>query len=866
MERHIFDNGLTENDGVWCSADRLSYDLPSGLGAGVGLPPTWRSTCQTIGPPNPQIFHFFHPLAHPFRRDKMAFVLSRTSSPCQRDSFQIGADNTQMPPASPATGPSSSPDHDQHHHHDMAKEKDHKPRIEILLDSPYLFLKGVGVDVEPTLLSGHVALHLNEAMPIKEIKLQFRGKARLPVPAHEAMSINGAPLTYIVCNHDWSFLEGEKRTSHTLKAGRHLFPFQLRIGGSLPSTISSPAFGGAAVNYKLRAHVVRPGFAFNQTYQAGLPIHIIRSFAPEAMEYQQTLEIENTWPEKLMYSIMVPHKAWAAGDKVTALVKFSPLAKGVCVLNVTTSIHEHTKVYARSGAQESTRLVASLKHEIVNGRAVEIDDSRIGQRRALTQPPSPACPESPSSGLFSFPLPRTRSSGSLSSMARPSFLHSSAQASTSSSPAIPPDPPLAGSPATSSGNTLDDTSLSHPETSDVEAYLSIDVPLTITPTHGLEPIIVSHRIRWNILILNLDGHTSELRCSLPLYLLDYRLLSESKIHSAPARRLLLGGAEVPPQEEEDVQLPSYMQHVRDRVANMYLPDSATMRATNPWISQGASPVPAPDSPLTTWPLTRSGRSTPLEAQLLTHLPHQPDPNASNAPLEWVNSELLLSLSDRAPPRLRAQSPVRGEPGSDSEPPSRGSRPVSRVLSRLSSRASSPERGHHHQHHPHPHPPEHTSGAHETYLHGGQASRNVHDLFRTTMKPFTSFHPHWISRSSSAHTLPTEAELERERESAEAAARPAHLRRISVPARDPSTGTELLHRAFTEVPDYAVAARGFLGGVPPLESMQGLPSYEETVRTRSESDLAARFARLSTAAATANTTASAPSGSPPELAR
>jgi hypothetical protein len=54
-----------------------------------------------------------------------------------------------------------------------------------------------------------------------------------------------------------------------------------------------------------------------------------------------------------------------------------------------------------------------------------------------------------------------------------------------------------------------------------------------------------------------------------------------------------------------------------------------------------------------------------------------------------------------------------------------------------------------------------------------------------------------------------------------------------------TSHSLLHRAFTEVPDYGIASRGFLGGVTPLETLQGLPSYEEAEmqRSRSESDLA-----------------------------
>lgn len=61
-----------------------------------------------------------------------------------------------------------------------------RPPLEILLDKEVIYLKGTGVDVEAARLSGHVALYLSESTSIKEITLQFRGKARLPVPAHES--------------------------------------------------------------------------------------------------------------------------------------------------------------------------------------------------------------------------------------------------------------------------------------------------------------------------------------------------------------------------------------------------------------------------------------------------------------------------------------------------------------------------------------------------------------------------------------------------------------------------------------------------------------------------------------------------------
>src|SRR5262245_61008019 len=182
------------------------------------------------------------------------------------------------------------------------------------------------------------------------------------------LSPNNLTATYIVCDHNWSFLEGEKRLGHALKAGRHVFPFQLQIGGSLPSSISTNVFGGASVSYKLRAHVVRPGLSHD--LRAKLPISIIRSFVSEALEYQQTLEIENTWPGKVMYSILLPHKAWAAGDTIIAPIKLSSLSKGVHFTNIVTTVNETTNIYSRIENRVYNRVIATARHELNNGKSI----------------------------------------------------------------------------------------------------------------------------------------------------------------------------------------------------------------------------------------------------------------------------------------------------------------------------------------------------------------------------------------------------------------------------------------------------------------------------------------------------------------
>ncbi|KIY53632.1 hypothetical protein FISHEDRAFT_32979 [Fistulina hepatica ATCC 64428] len=653
--------------------------------------------------------------------------------------------------------------------------KDSRPRLEIILENEVIYLKGTGVDVAPARLAGYVALYLSETASVREITLQFRGKARLPIPAHEStIGLNNSGVTYVVCNHDWSFLEGEKKHSHTLKAGRHLFPFQLQLGGSLPSTVSTTVLGGASVTYKLRAHVTRPGLSHN--LQTQCPVVLVRSFTPEALEYQQTLEIENTWPEKIMYSIMIPHKAWAAGDSFAALVKFQPLTKGTAVMNITSSIHETTKIYARSGLQDHTRVVASIRHDIVDGRAVEASEpehyGRHVHRSSLSH------------------TPRTSPTSSSSPNGNGSFALTSPVAAASSTP-------IAG-PSTSSGigNGEPDVDQDGYTSTDVVTQLVLPIPLTITPTHGLEPITVSHRIRWSILIHNPDGHTSELRCSLPLHLLSTRLLADARRHTLAARRLLLGGEDAQPEEEDaDSELPSYNAHVRDRVANMFLPEAATvtMSVTNSWLSSQMSPIAS---------LTSSGMASPLEEHVLSHLPHQPG-SGTNTPLDWVNSELLLSLSRHAPP---ARTP----------PEETRSRAASLFTSRRPSVANSPERGGNGTHTP----PTSVASQNETYVHSGNASRSLQGLFSTTMRPFTSItHPSgWLSRSGSHTSL---VNLNNPSVSFEE----DHSTRVLNLFRN-SNSDSALYRAFNEVPDYDIASRGFMGGVPPLSSLQGLPSYEQ----------------------------------------
>lgn len=105
--------------------------------------------------------------------------------------------------------------------------------------------------------------------------------------------------------HDFNFLNPSSHTNridakkehhhvHTLKAGRHVFPFSLTVPGSLPASLRTYS-GTGVIEYKLKAIAQRPGFA-NTDWKARKIVRISRSFGADAVEFNQTLEIGAALP------------------------------------------------------------------------------------------------------------------------------------------------------------------------------------------------------------------------------------------------------------------------------------------------------------------------------------------------------------------------------------------------------------------------------------------------------------------------------------------------------------------------------------------------------------------------------------------
>ncbi|KAG9033480.1 hypothetical protein FRB95_014759 [Tulasnella sp. JGI-2019a] len=745
--------------------------------------------------------------------------------------------------------------------------------VEIQLPSDTIVLRGVGQEVEPVLLSGNVVVNLEEATNIREIALNFTGKARLPQQEGRPAHFRHNSSTYTLFSRDWAFLtlEGTKSHRHTLKAGQHIFPFQLNIDDTFPPSVGTT---NSSVTYKLRATVVRSSFTSNWITQKN--VNILRGFSPEALEYSQTVEIENTWPGKVMYSIMLPHKAFAAGDSIPALLKFTPIAKGCNVLSIEGTVKQYSStIWKGAPPMQASKVVARCKYEVHGGVAVDVLSETPAYRKWTEE---------------------TYGVGAMGAAVLPCT--------------------TAGIPG-SVGPSVPRASTEQDEGSgDGELTTWVKIPLWkfTAPSSSDEPIVIAYKLKWSIMLSNLDGHTSELRAALPIHVLHHSLLSEARAASHLTRSLLFGtGFEAPP--EQSITLPSYASHVHDRVANALdfaQPDARL--APNPLhnIEETVIHASAVNTPsaggfiVGTLPAngsavgsrsgcdtpsggyfsnSRSSHSTTPNTPSVSGLPNSPPNGATihdSTALQFVDEGLLLSLGVEGSSTRSAGTSSR----TDTPPDSRRS---SLAIGRVSSTGTTPE------HEPYIELPSASSSFGSSSNGGGRSS-----LF--SLKAFTSFGSnksergssgrssttgsgsgaalatlattafHTVTipaapansrpaghrfRKSSAHNLRSLVDAsstqsprtsgqgrERERNTRSTADLLSDDNNGSRPASPlgsaSNTGLNAMSALLNRVPDYERASQGFLGGgVTPLDASMGLPTYadiEQVARVRSEGAL------------------------------
>lgn len=376
-------------------------------------------------------------------------------------------------------------------------------------DHDVILLKGKQDEASSVLLSGKIVLSVLEPTQIKALSLRLVGKLRLNVPiTHMINGVNAKKyLKYEkrIFNYNWdefhmdhffddlyenygksnfslsgrssplnigpsqdsnsgsnssssNTLTASKRTKsnssllsmgngsnyHTLAQGNYEFPFSTVLPGSLTESVEG--LPNATVIYKLEAIIERPS---GSDLICQKPLRVVRTLSPDAVELSETVAAENSWPNKVDYTLSCPAKSIAIGSATPIYIVIVPLLKGLKLGNIKISLLETSQYLGNfGGIINQDRIVSKMK----------IKDP-IGHLAQLKQ-------------------------------------------------------------------KNDDRSTDNFEPIDFQDRWEIDTVLNIPPSLSkctqdcdvYNNIKVRHKLKFNISLINPDGHVSELRATLPIQL------------------------------------------------------------------------------------------------------------------------------------------------------------------------------------------------------------------------------------------------------------------------------------------------------------------------------------------------------------
>ena len=375
------------------------------------------------------------------------------------------------------------------------KQQKKLPLFDIRIDSIYrdtIILKGVPSEAPSVMLSGTVALSVKEPIHVRKIMLSFYGTlihnnlSKLvycfnwsPIDLHSPISSSFTQQhsfttgTLSKTNSSLSLNQHSRSSSHTsltnvpqlprtkstssiffsdsvLQPGNYEFPFQTILDGSIPETIFDHSYGSLV--YRIQCTIERGRFS-NPIITRKL-VNIVRTLSSDNQDLSESSALDNTWPNKVDYSISLPSKAIAIGSTCLISIMMQPLAKGLKLGAIKIKLNQYATFSTLNGNYNDEKNITT-KHipriTTVDNIDIWSDDAPIDEN-----------------GVFYSTNHMTLSTD---------------RWEINTSLIIPP---------------------------------SLE---TITQDLDIENICkVRHKLKFSIALLNKDGHTSELRATLPISL------------------------------------------------------------------------------------------------------------------------------------------------------------------------------------------------------------------------------------------------------------------------------------------------------------------------------------------------------------
>ncbi|KAK7744763.1 hypothetical protein SLS62_010066 [Diatrype stigma] len=228
--------------------------------------------------------------------------------------------------------------------------------FEIRLENDFIVFRGNEHEATGQILKGYVVLCLRESLKLEDIHLRLTGNCRLAwVEAKQTPTgIHNQKVDRSTCTlrHDWPPFVGDATHHHnTLAPGNYEWPFEYTLPGDTSESVEGLYQTG--ITYLIKATVSRGKLAKN--LHAYKRVRIIRTLEPAALEFNHAMSVENIWPNKIEYSVVIPQKAIVFGTCIPLEMRFSPLLKGLEMGMITAKLIEiqELSVSSFTGASKS---------------------------------------------------------------------------------------------------------------------------------------------------------------------------------------------------------------------------------------------------------------------------------------------------------------------------------------------------------------------------------------------------------------------------------------------------------------------------------------------------------------------------------
>ncbi|SPQ23193.1 b2534ac8-1a7b-4ce0-8310-2f9d7f667695 [Thermothielavioides terrestris] len=239
--------------------------------------------------------------------------------------------------------------------------------FEIRLENDFIVFRGNEHEAAGQLLKGTVVLCLSAPLRLENIHLKLTGTVHYTWTDAKVtatgISTHKVDKALQILEHRWPPFVGigapdpagdgsrQQTKGTTLPPGNYEWPFELLLGGD--TTESVEGMREASIMYKLKATIARGKLLHD--IHAYKQLRVIRTLDASALEFLHAMSIENIWPNKIEYSIVVPQKAIVFGSSIPVEMRFTPLLKGLELGDITIKLLEVHDIILTSQTGHSIR-------------------------------------------------------------------------------------------------------------------------------------------------------------------------------------------------------------------------------------------------------------------------------------------------------------------------------------------------------------------------------------------------------------------------------------------------------------------------------------------------------------------------------